>query len=199
MVTVVYSNGDSNPLVYSDTLGNSASENPFFSCQPSGTPCTDPHAGMAQSYSLAFASRSSVLFFYSSGSFSGSVTFTGTSSSAGMNIYVGEYGQDLVNVDVGTQTTPGTLVTTGANDLIISTAGDTGVATCTFDTPASGFTIEYSPTNCLNYSDRINVPPGSYATWTTASSGSIVPGWSTIAFGVAPFVSAKVRHARNIY
>ncbi len=201
IVAVVFVVGDSTPVTYTDTPGNSFSQNPFLGCVKGGNVCNTGVA-MAQSYSIAFAPFSGVTFYSSTGTFSGSDTFTAGGGATGIRIVVGEYGEDLLNIDVGKQgNSPATsqVTTTGANDLIISMSGDSGVATCSSTTPASGFTSEFTQTTgCLNYADRIDLPPGTYTAGSTKVGGA-VPGYTTTAFGVAPFVSTGVRHARNVY
>lgn len=198
VTTLLATQGDVDSLTYSDTLGNSFAQVPFLGCFPGGNVC-NPGVGMAQSYSITFAAQSNVLFYISTGAFSGSVTFT-VSGHAGNDllIHTYEYDQDLIGVDVGTQTGT-TITTTGANDLIIVMTGDSGVTTCSLITPTSGFTLEFSQNiSCKSYSDRINLTPGTY-TYKTTLTGSAAPGWSAMAFGVAPFVSSAVRHARRLY
>jgi len=201
IVAVMWTNGDTNVLSYTDSAGNSFSQNPFFACYPTGPAC-NTGVGVAQSYSISFAPRSAVLFYSSTGTFSGSDTFTVSNGDFVVDLYVAEYDQDLINADTGNQgNSPATsqVTTTGANDLIISIAADSGTSTCNFTAPASGFTIEYNPANrCMNYADRINLTPGTYTAGSTASGAAAI-GYSTIAFGVAPFTSGAVRHARNQY
>jgi hypothetical protein len=198
VTTTIFTSQDTNVLSYSDTLGNSYSQNPFTGCYPgSFTPC---NAGVAaaQSYSITFASQSSVIFYISTGTFAGVVTFSVSGGVGTDKIYSAEYSQDIIALDAGTQTGT-TITTTGANDLIVVMTGDSGVTTCSAITPAAGFTLEFSQNaSCKSYSDRINLPPGSYS-YKTTLTGNAVPGWTAVAFGVAPFVSSAVRHARNIY
>ena len=199
LVTIwAFTQGDTTAITYSDTLGNSYSQNPFLGCLPGGNVC-NAGVAMAQSYSISFAAQSAALFYISTGASSGSVTFTvGGFAGNPISIYVAEYGQDLVAIDSGEQTNP-TITTTGANDLIVVMTGDSGVTTCGSITPASGFTMESSQlATCKSYTDRINVPPGAYS-YRPTLTGSGAPGFSAVAFGVAPFVSANVRHARNVY
>jgi hypothetical protein len=200
VVAVGFVSGDSHTLSYTDTPGNSFSQAPLPGCITSGC---NTGVGIGQSYSISFASWAGVLFYSSTGAFSGSDTFNlSAGGSTPVFLWVGEYGQDLTGVDTGNQgNSPFTsqVTTSGSNDLIISMSGDSGVVTCSGETPASGFTIEFNNHGaCLNIADRINLPPGTYTAGTT-KTGSAAPGYSTIAFGVAPFVSSAVRHARNLY
>ncbi|MGH3426558.1 MAG: hypothetical protein ACRDQZ_03120 [Mycobacteriales bacterium] len=198
VTTAIFSSGDSDTHVYSDTLGNSFSQPPLPGCNAIAANC-NPNVAFSTSASITFAAQSFTLFYISTGSSSGSVTFTVTTGATrSVRILVNEYNEDFVGFDSfkGYGNGPQTLVTAGPTDLIVSMSADSGVVTCSAFAQAPGFTAEFTQgPSCYSYSDKDGVTPGSQTVGPTLS-GSAVASISTMAFGVSSTPTTTGIHHR---
>jgi hypothetical protein len=192
----VQTNGISS-VTYSDTLGNSSAST--ANCGTFGI--LSPCAGSKSIYYLGWCSglQTAGLWAISTGTGSGSVTFTITSTTANMQLFVAEYGQDLLSFEQANQGGAPTfnVTTSGSSDLIGVQALDCFSGTWT--TPASGFTMEYiEPTfSAFAISDRINVTPGTYNV-ASIESGGTAPTQFVAVFGVGT-ATTGIRHRSQIF
>jgi hypothetical protein len=181
---------------YTDSAGNSSASQ--ANCSKSPVTAQPACAGSLSVYDLGYSSglASEGLVAVSSGTFSGSDTFTiTTSTTVGIEIFVAEYGEDLLAFE-RTNNTTAILTTTGLNDLIVVQAGK-GFS-CNFTTVGAPFTVEFlSNTTCHAVADAIDLPPGTYDGTIAETTGGADIEPAT-AFGVAPFV-ANVRHRSEVY
>ncbi len=183
---------------YTDTAGNSSVS--LGNCSSAPTTSFTPCAGALSVYDLTYSSGLATqgLIAVSSGTFTGSDTFTMSVSggAVGIEIFVAEYSDDLIAFEQTANNFVTTITTTGANDLVVVQAGKGFF--CNFTTAAAGFTLEFvSNTTCHAMADRTSLPPGTYTgTITETTGGADIESFT--AFGVAPFV-ALTRHRSQVY